>query len=110
VAHATRLLEDGLVDDMTVKKIGLFTVPATLAGTSGTIEINDTHQVAEVEVAVNTSSYASKNAKRDEHVLGPDFLDTETHPTITFQTVSVTPGSDGYTSNGTVAVKDRKAS
>ena len=66
---------------VSVKKLGFFAVPATLDVSSGSIEIDDDHQVTNVDIVVDASSYASKNAKRNEHVLGPDFLDTKNHPT-----------------------------
>jgi polyisoprenoid-binding protein YceI len=90
---------------VTVKKMGLLTVPATLVVTSGTVEIDDSHQVANVEIVADAASYASKNAKRNEHVLGADFLDAENHPTIGFRTSQVASESPGYTSSGTVTVK-----
>lgn len=94
---------------VSVKKLGFINVPATLAVTSSSIEIDDDHQVANVDIVVDAASYASKNAKRNEHVLGPDFLDVENHPTIAFSTGRVAPGSAGYTSNGTVTVKGQSS-
>lgn len=90
---------------VSVKKMGLFTVPATLAVTSGTIEIDDNNQVTNVEVIADASSYNSKSGKRNEHVLGSDFLDAENHPTIGFRTSRVASESPGYTSSGTITVK-----
>ena len=95
---------------VTVKKLGFITVPATLDVRSGSIEIGDDHQVTNVDIVIDASSYTSKNAKRNEHVLGPDFLDAETHPTISFRTGQVTSGSAGYNSNGTVTVKGQSSS
>jgi polyisoprenoid-binding protein YceI len=94
---------------VTVKKMGLFTVPATLVVTSGTVEIDDSHQVTNVEIVADAASYASKNAKRNEHVLGADFLDVENHPTITFRSGRVESGSAGYISQGTVAIKGQSS-
>jgi polyisoprenoid-binding protein YceI len=90
---------------VSVKKMGLFTVPATLTVTSGTIEIDDNNQVTNVEIIADASSYTSKNGKRNGHVLGSDFLDAENHPTIGFRTSQVASESPGYTSSGTVTVK-----
>lgn len=94
---------------VSVKKLGFITVPATLDVVSGSIEIDDERQVTNVDIVVDASSYASKNAKRNKHVLGPDFLDTENHPTISFRTDRVTPRDGGYTSNGTVTVKGQSS-
>lgn len=88
-----------------VKKLGVFTVPATLAVVSGTIEIDNDHDVTTVHVTVDAGSYASKNAKRNEHVIGPDFLDADEHPTIEFRADRVEPGPNGHTSTGTVTIR-----
>ncbi len=90
-------------------KLGLFTIPATIDVMSGSIEIDDDHNVTNVEIVVDASSYASKNAKRNEHVLGSDFLDASTHPTIAFRTGRVTPSDAGYASNGTVTIKGQSS-
>lgn len=92
---------------VTVKKMGMITVPATLTVTSGTIEINEDNQVSSVEIVADAASYASKNSKRNEHVLGADFLATETYPTITLSASAATATADGYTTNGSVTVKGK---
>lgn len=94
---------------VTATKMGLFSIPATLRLTSGTVEIDDDHRVVGIEVVADTASYASKNAKRNEHVIGGDFLDTGSHPTITFVASSVSPTADGYRADGTVTVKGTAA-
>lgn len=88
-----------------VRKMGLFTVPATLAATSGTIEIDENHQVVSVDIVADASSYTSKNAKRNEHVLGNDLLDAATHPTISFGAGTVTATASGHEATGTVTLK-----
>jgi len=88
-----------------VRKMGMFTVPATLAATSGTIEIDENHQVVNVDVIADASSYTSKNAKRNEHVLGNDILDAATHPTISFGAGAVAATANGHQATGTVTIK-----
>ena len=90
---------------VSVKKLGVFTIAAKLAVVSGTIQIDEDNQVTNVEVIADASSYTSKNPKRNEHVIGEDFLDAETHPTITFRSESVKDSTDGLTSDGTVTIK-----
>ncbi|MFK8023045.1 MAG: YceI family protein [Ilumatobacter sp.] len=94
---------------ITVKKLGFLTVPATLDVVSGSIEIGDDHEVSAVEIAVDAASYASTNDKRNEHVVGSDFLDASEHPTITFQAGAVTATSAGYASKGTVTIKGKSS-
>ena len=90
---------------VTAKKLGFFTVPATLAMSSGTIEIDADHQVTAVDVVADASSYTSKNAKRNEHVVSADFLDANNHPELRFRTGKVTRTATGYRADGSVAVK-----
>lgn len=90
---------------VTAKKLGFFAVPATLDVSSGTIEIDADHQVAAVNVVADASSYTSKNAKRNEHVVSADFLDAATHPELVFRAGQVTTSNSGYRADGSVTVK-----
>ena len=80
---------------------------ADLAVTSGTIEIDENHQVVNVEIVLDPSSYSSRNAKRNEHVISQDFLDVEAHPSIVFQTNTVSASGEGYKASGTATVKGK---
>ncbi|MEL6890144.1 MAG: YceI family protein [Actinomycetota bacterium] len=94
---------------VSARKLGVFTVPATLAVVSGTIDIDDDHHVTNVDIVADASSYTSKNPKRNEHITGADFLDADAHPTIVFRAHQVTPSNSGLTSKGTVTIKGRTA-
>ncbi|MEM7287174.1 MAG: YceI family protein [Actinomycetota bacterium] len=94
---------------VSARKLGLFTIPATLNVVSGTIEVGEDHEITSVEVVADASSYASKNAKRNEHVISPDFLDAGAHPTIVFRSEGVADATDGVVSHGTVTVKGQDA-
>jgi polyisoprenoid-binding protein YceI len=87
------------------RKMGLFTVPADLIVTSGGIEIDDSHQVVAVDIVADAASYASKNDKRNKHILSDDFLDVSAHPTISFHCGDVVRSDDVYRANGTVTIK-----
>ena len=89
---------------VSVKKLGMFTVPATLAVASGTIEIDADHQVTDVDITADAASYASKSAERDAHAIGADFFETGNHPSIRLRTSAVTPSGSGCSSAGTVTV------
>ena len=92
---------------VTATKLGLFRVPATLSLASATIEIDGEHHVVGVEAVVEAGSYASKNAKRNEHVRGSDFLDADDHPQLSYTAASVERSEDGYIAEGAVTVKGR---
>ena len=94
---------------VSVKKLGMFTVPATLQMTSGALEIDDNHQVVNVDIVADAASYASKSGKRNEHVVGSDFLDADAHPTLAFTASAVTPSTNGYRTSGSVTVKGQSS-
>lgn len=90
---------------VTAKKLGFFTVPATLAVSSGIIEIDADHHVTRVEVVADASSYTSANAKRNDHIRSADFLDADNHPELVFRAGRVTTSTSGYQADGSVTVK-----
>ncbi len=90
---------------VTATKLGFIKVPATIALLSGTVQIDDQHQVTAVSATGDAASYTSPNAKRNDHVRGADFLATDDHPTIGFEASSIRPSGTGYTAEGTVTIK-----
>lgn len=90
---------------VTAKKLGFITVPATVAVTAGTIEIDNSHQVSSVEVIADASSYTSGNAKRDVHVRSADFLDADNHPELVFRAGTAESALGGFRTDGSVTVK-----
>ncbi len=89
----------------TAKKLGFLNVAGTMAVTSGTILIDDSHKVTSVAVTANANSYNSGNSKRDTHIRSSDFLDAEASPTIEFLCTDFVETPDGLTAKGTVVVK-----
>ncbi len=94
---------------ISVTKLGFVKVPATLTVLSGSVEIDGSHEVVNVEIIADAASYTSKNPKRNEHVIGPDFLDAASHPAIVFRADRVVEGSNGYVAAGTVTMKGQSA-
>lgn len=95
--------------NVTVKKLGFITVSASLKVDSGTIQVDENGAVAAVDVALDASSYDSSNAKRDEHVLSDDFLAAASFPTISFNSKSVSPSSNGFSADGTITIKGKNS-
>ena len=93
------------VATVTVKKLGLFTVPAALTLNHGAIEIDADGRVASATAAFDAGSYASKNAKRNTDVIGAKLLDADRHPTLGFVSDSVQAAGDTFRAEGHVAVK-----
>jgi len=105
----TWILDQTTTITVTATKLGVMKVPATIAMTSGSIEIDDQHRVTSVSVTGDATSYTSTNAKRNDHVRSADFLDTDAHPTIGFEASSIRPSGSGYTADGTVTVRGNTA-
>ncbi|MBS3942350.1 MAG: YceI family protein [Actinobacteria bacterium] len=61
----------------------------------GTIVIADQLENSTVDVTIQAASIDTNDAKRDEHLRSEDFLDVETHPTLTFRSDSVKDAGDG---------------
>lgn len=75
---------------LTVKKLKVITVNATVALTNGTVEVGEDGSVTGVHATMDASSFASGNDKRDEHVRSDDFLATDQHGAIAFESSAVT--------------------
>lgn len=91
---------------VSVTKLAAFTVSATLDLIDGTVQVSDGH-VSDVHARVDSGSYRSPNAKRNEHVTGPDFLDAANHPEIRFSAASAEATSAGHVVTGTVSIKGK---
>ncbi|NNC81062.1 MAG: YceI family protein [Acidimicrobiales bacterium] len=94
---------------VTATKLGFVKVPATLTMQSGTIEIDADNEVTGVEVVADAGSYASPNAKRNEHIRSADFLDVDNHPEVTFTAGKVSRTATGYRADGSVTVKGQRS-
>jgi polyisoprenoid-binding protein YceI len=64
-----------------------------VAGSVHGDENDPTH--ATVEATIDTSSIDTREAKRDEHLRSPDFLDVAKYPTMTFHSKKIAKTGDG---------------
>lgn len=73
---------------------------------TGTLHLNGADPAASsAELTIVTSSFDSKNAERDAHVKGADFLDADQFPTITFASTAVTQkGDDEFIVTGNLTI------
>jgi polyisoprenoid-binding protein YceI len=63
---------------------------------AGTVVIDEADVTrSTVDVIIDASSIDTHDAKRDEHLRSPDFLDTATYPTLTFKSTRVQAGKGG---------------
>ncbi len=72
--------------EFSTKHMMITTVKGRFANLSGTIIANEENPSASsVEVEIEAASIDTGVEQRDEHLRSGDFLDVETHPTITFR-------------------------
>jgi polyisoprenoid-binding protein YceI len=58
-----------------------------------------------VEVSIKTASIDTKDAKRDQHLRGPDFFDAEKHPAITFKSKRIEKAENGFVAVGDLTMR-----
>ena len=89
-----------------------FTVHSSIVGKvygqfetfSGTIIIGS-DGAPEVAARINTASVNTGNGRRDGHLQGPEFFDTEQYPEAAFSSTSVVPLGEAYRLNGDLTIK-----
>jgi polyisoprenoid-binding protein YceI len=68
---------------------------------TGTFSIDKANLAeSKLDFKVKTDSIDTANAKRDQHLKGPDFFNVVQHKTISFVSKSVTPVGESYEVNG----------
>ncbi len=71
---------------------------------SGFVNFSDSTPNMEINIDVN--SVNTGNAKRDKHLKGEDFFNTEKYPTITFSSNNIVKTDNGYLAKGKLTIKD----
>jgi polyisoprenoid-binding protein YceI len=61
---------------------------------------------SQVSVDINAASIDTGDAKRDEHLRGPDFFDVKKFPKLTFKSTKVTKSGKGYKLVGDLTIRD----
>jgi polyisoprenoid-binding protein YceI len=89
-----------------VRHLGISTVHGLFANFSGHATIGDDAATSSVELTARTESINTGNTWRDGHLVGPDFLDVERFPEMTFRSTSIAEAGDGYLVDGDLTVKD----
>lgn len=89
----------------TVRHMMVSKVRGRFAAFSGTITSAQDELTSSTEVAIDVASIDTRDAKRDGHLLSPDFFDVANHPGITFRSTSVEPDGDRYRLSGELTIK-----
>lgn len=110
-AHAEKIAFD-LKDPKGVNNIvfkldaPLESINGTANGITGTVLIDPAQpEVVEGKIIVDTKSLVVPNSVMQEHMLGTDWLDAETHPQITFEVKEVLNPVKSSDTEGTADVK-----
>jgi polyisoprenoid-binding protein YceI len=61
---------------------------------------------SQVSVDIDASSIDTGDAKRDDHLKGPDFFDTKKFPNLTFKSTKIAKAGAGYKLTGDLTIRD----
>ncbi len=75
-------------------------------GVSGTITVDEEPERSSTEIEIDVARVATGNSSRDAHLRGPDLLDVDRFPRITFRSTRVTAGTAGaWTVTGDLTIR-----
>jgi polyisoprenoid-binding protein YceI len=72
---------------------------------SGTIVTGENPLDSSVTATIKSASVNTKNDQRDGHIRSADFLDTDTHPDITFQSTGLAQDGDDFKLDGNLTLR-----
>lgn len=94
--------------EFSVRHMMISTVKGRFTGVQGTIQdVADQPALSSVDVQIDPATVSTGDEKRDGHLRGADFFDTETYPTITFKSTRVEGTRDNFTVYGDLTVRDQ---
>jgi polyisoprenoid-binding protein YceI len=92
---------------VTVRHLGLSSVHGRFGEFGGRIDVAEHVERSRVTAEIKAATIDTANSLRDEHLRGPDFLDVEHFPLVTYTSAHVVPaGVDHWTVHGELALKD----
>ncbi len=71
----------------------------------GSIELADKFEKSKVSVNIDMSSIDTGVAKRDDHLRSPDFFDVAKHPSMKFESLSISGNSEKFKVTGNLTIK-----
>lgn len=82
--------------NFSLKHMMISTVRGDFSKVTGTVEYDGKDvSTIKADVTIDASTVDTRDAKRDEHIKGADFLDVAKFPTITFKSKKVVPAGPG---------------
>ncbi len=93
----------------TVKHLAITNVTGKFSGVKGELDLDDKDVTkSKVEVTIDTTTVNTDNAKRDEHLKGPDFFDVKKFPTMKFVSTKVEKAGEGALRvTGNLTIRDK---
>jgi polyisoprenoid-binding protein YceI len=88
-----------------VRHLMVAKVRGTFERFEGTLTIAEDPLASSVEASIDLASINTRDEQRDGHLRSPDFFETETYPTMTFRSTSVTPDGDDFKVIGDLTLK-----
>ncbi len=101
--------------DPSHSEIGFKVAHLVVSSVSGRFkEIQSSHIVVDdqdpskdqIAIEIKVDSISTDEAKRDEHLKGPDFFDSKKFPTLKFASTKVVKAGKGYKVTGTLTIRD----
>jgi polyisoprenoid-binding protein YceI len=85
---------------------GLLPVRGTFTIGHGRIIVSEAVEESSVDVVIQAASFDSGNQQRDDHVRSADYLDTATHPEMSFRSPRLERSVAGAVLDGQLTVRD----
>jgi polyisoprenoid-binding protein YceI len=94
---------------VTVRHLGLSSIHGRFGEFAGRIDVAAHVERSRVTAEIKAATIDTAVAMRDQHLRGPDFLDVERFPLITYAGARVVPaGGDRWTVHGELSLKDAR--
>lgn len=78
-----------------VRHLMVSTVRGSMGTVTGTVTLDESDPTkSSVTATIDAAGVDTRNAKRDEHLRAPDFLDTKQYPTVTFTSTKIEKTGD----------------
>jgi polyisoprenoid-binding protein YceI len=88
-----------------IRHLGISVVRGTFDRYGGALHVGDDLAGTVVTIEAEVASLNSGNGDRDQHMLGPDWLDAADHPQMTFRSSSIDEAPGGYAMTGDLTIK-----
>ncbi len=89
----------------TVRHLMVSKVRGTFARFQGAVTVAEDVLASSVEATVETASFDTRDAGRDNHVRSRDFLEVETYPELAFRSTGIRQAGDDFVVTGDLTLK-----